>query len=111
MTESQAVTKLISNLKQHGFFWKSADRFTSGIPDIIGCYLGRFVGIEMKVDNGKPTALQLYNIKQIQKNTGYTALITYKNKDKTWYIGTFQTPHMHDLIAYLLDRMRHHDEN
>ena len=110
MTENQATTQLLSKLKPLGFFWKAADRFTSGIPDIIGCYLGRFIAIEMKVDYGKPTALQVYNLKQIKKNTGYGALITYSNKDKTWNIGQLHLT-MPTLILYLLDRMRHHDEN
>lgn len=111
MTENQATTKLLSKLKPLGFFWKAADRFTSGIPDIIGCYLGRFVAIEMKVDRGKPTPLQTYNMKQIIKNTGYTAIVTYSNKYKTWTVGDHAEPTIDCLIDYLKFRMREYYEN
>jgi len=36
-----------------------------GIPDILGCYRGRFVGIEVKEKGNKPTMLQIDNGKEI----------------------------------------------
>ena len=101
MTENQATTRLLSNLKKFGFFWKAADRFTSGIPDIIGCYHGRFIAIEMKVDRGKPTPLQLYNLEQIRKNEGYAAVITYSNREGTWHVDGHAYS-MQDLITHLI---------
>ena len=47
---------------------------SSGIPDIIACYQGRFIGIEAKANGGKPTALQLKNLNDI-KNCGGQALV------------------------------------
>ena len=47
----------------------------SGVPDIIACYKGNFIGIECKANGNKPTALQnkhLYNIKKAQ---GYSMVI------------------------------------
>ena len=42
-----------------------ANSFTKvGIPDILACINGYFVGIEVKAQNGKPSELQLYNIKK-----------------------------------------------
>lgn len=41
-----------------------------GIPDLIACVNGYFVGIEVKAENGKPSDLQLYNIKKIQESGG-----------------------------------------
>lgn len=46
----------------------------SGVPDILACYKGRFVGIECKAKGGKPTALQLHNLNHIC-NTGGIALV------------------------------------
>lgn len=45
----------------------------SGIPDIIACVNGRFVGIEVKAENGHASELQKRNIELIQgaKGIGY----------------------------------------
>lgn len=45
-----------------------------GIPDFLVCLNGRFVGIEAKAGKGKPTALQLSNLRRIYE-TGGTALV------------------------------------
>lgn len=48
----------------------------AGLPDIIGCYLGRFVAFEVKRSaSEKPTALQLYMMEKIKAAGGDTALI------------------------------------
>ena len=41
-----------------------------GIPDIIACVNGYFVGIELKAENGKPSELQLWNIAKIRESGG-----------------------------------------
>lgn len=46
-----------------------------GVPDIIGCVNGRFVGIEVKASNGKPSVLQIRNIKLINDAGGYARII------------------------------------
>jgi Holliday junction resolvase len=38
----------------------------AGVPDIIGCYKGHFVAIEVKVEGNKPTRLQEECIKLLQ---------------------------------------------
>jgi len=55
-------------------FFKVADRFTSGISDIIGCVNGRFVAIELKVGYNKPTALQKAFLKLIEKAGGVSGV-------------------------------------
>lgn len=47
----------------------------SGVPDILACCKGRFVGIELKAENGKPSALQLYNLRKIEECGGYAILL------------------------------------
>lgn len=42
----------------------------SGIPDIIACVNGRFVAIEVKAPNGKPSELQKRNIRLIRDSGG-----------------------------------------
>lgn len=51
----------------------------SGIPDILCCCNGYFVGIEVKAQNGKPSELQKMNIKKINMINGF-AVILYPNQ-------------------------------
>ena len=48
----------------------------SGIPDILACVNGYFVGIEVKAQNGKPSELQLYNVNKIREAGGF-AMVLY----------------------------------
>lgn len=48
----------------------------AGVPDIIGCYHGRFIAFECKRDaTGKATALQAYMMKKIREAGGIASLI------------------------------------
>ena len=47
-----------------------------GIPDLLACVNGRFVAIEVKAQNGKPSELQVYNIKKIRE-AGGVGIILY----------------------------------
>ena len=55
-----AIKKYLSSLGGDVFFWKEhgGPYGTSGIPDIICCYRGRFLGLEAKLPGGKLTELQ-----------------------------------------------------
>lgn len=48
----------------------------AGIPDLIVCHNGHFVGIEVKAEKGRPSELQKYNIEKI-KEAGGIAMIVY----------------------------------
>ncbi len=50
-----------------------------GVPDLLVCCNGYFLGVELKAQDGKPSELQLWNIEQI-KNAGGIALVLYPNK-------------------------------
>ena len=84
MRESQLQSKLLKELHTVGWFYKASDRFRAGIPDIIGCYKGRFVGLELKVDSNKPTPLQMYELKRILREDGSAQVISYNNKTKLY---------------------------
>lgn len=47
----------------------------TGIPDLLICYQGRFMGLEVKASNGTPTSLQLWNLSEITKNGGLAYII------------------------------------
>ena len=57
-----------------------ANRFTkSGVPDILACINGYFIGIEVKAQNGKPSELQLWNREKIRE-AGGICIVLYPNQ-------------------------------
>lgn len=68
------IKKFLESLPNTWFFKYWAGPYSkSGIPDIICCCNGRFVGIEVKAENGHASELQKRNIELIQgaKGIGY----------------------------------------
>lgn len=47
-----------------------------GVPDLLVCCNGFFLGIELKAETGHPSELQLWNIDQIRKAGGF-AMVLY----------------------------------
>lgn len=47
----------------------------SGVPDLLVCCKGKFIGVELKATNGKPSALQLWNLRKIEESGGYGVLL------------------------------------
>jgi hypothetical protein len=54
---------------------------SSGVPDFLVCYRGRFIGLECKANGGKTTALQEKNLEDIRKNGGTALVINESNVD------------------------------
>ena len=67
-----AIKKYLSSLGDDVFFWKEhgGPYGTSGVPDIICCYRGRFLGLEVKLPSGKLTELQKRAIEKINRAGG-----------------------------------------
>ena len=51
----------------------------AGVPDDVGCYRGRFIAIEYKANGGKPTALQLRELRLIKESGGIALIIDETN--------------------------------
>jgi hypothetical protein len=51
----------------------------SGVPDILCCYNGWFIGIECKANGGKPTRLQQMHLNGIERQGGIALLIDEHN--------------------------------
>ena len=79
MRESDLRRKIGEYLKSvpNLYFWKEHGGMygTAGIPDLIVCYKGRFIGLECKVGKNKPTVLQAVTIKQIINAGGYATVV------------------------------------
>lgn len=52
-----------------------ADINAHGIPDLILCLKGKFIAIELKKEDGKPSELQLYNIEKIKQSGGQAFIL------------------------------------
>ena len=52
---------------------------SSGIPDILCCYKGRFIGIECKTRGNKPTRLQQSNLDEIERRGGMAFVVNEDN--------------------------------
>ena len=52
---------------------------SSGVPDFLVCYRGRFFGLECKANGGKTTALQEKNLEDIRKNSGVAFVVNEHN--------------------------------
>lgn len=67
-----AIKKYLASLGSDVFFWKEhgGPYGTSGVPDIICCYRGRFLGLEAKLPSGKLTELQKRTLDRINKAGG-----------------------------------------
>ena len=67
-----AIRKYLASLGSDVFFWKEHGSVygTNGVPDIICCYKGRFLGLECKLPGGRLTELQKRAIEKINRAGG-----------------------------------------
>ena len=67
-----SIKKYLSSLGSDIFFWKEhgGPYGTSGVPDILCCYKGRFLGLEVKLPSGRLTELQKRAIEKINRAGG-----------------------------------------
>ena len=78
----QAVIKQLKELGAYYFYPVTGGYGASGVPDIVGCYYGRFFAFECKAGSNKPTPLQQKNIDQIKDMKGIVAVINETNQDQ-----------------------------
>lgn len=75
----QAVVAILKAFKAYYFYPVSGGYGMSGVPDIVVCYMGRFIGIECKAGSNKPTALQEVNLNNIREQGGIALVINEEN--------------------------------
>ena len=82
-SETNFKRKTLKYLRDHypnDWFFKSSEKFISGIPDILACINGKFFAFELKVGSNKPTLLQAHVINKIRK-AGGAAGVAYTIQD------------------------------
>ena len=80
--EKKVKVKVVAVLKEFGayyFYPVTGGYGASGVPDIVGCYKGRFFAVECKAGKGKTTALQDKNIAQIIACGGLAMVVNEDN--------------------------------
>ncbi len=91
--------KVKAYLKEQGCwfvkYWsgtaQNGKKFTKdGVPDLLICCNGFFIGLELKAENGKPSQLQLWNLEQIRKAGG---------------IGIVLYPHMFEEFKEMIEKL------
>lgn len=83
--EKKVKQRVVAQLKAMGayYFYPVSGGFgTSGIPDVICCYQGRFIGIECKAGKGKTTALQDKNLAAISAAGGLAMVVNEENVEQ-----------------------------
>lgn len=80
MTEKDLVNsikKYLDSVKDL-FYWKEhgGQYGTSGIPDLIVCYKGKFIAFECKREGCKPTILQKITMVKIMRAGGLAICVT-----------------------------------
>lgn len=80
--EAKVKRKVVAQLKELGayYFYPVTGGFGgSGVPDIVGCYHGKFFGIECKAGKNKPTPLQQKNLDSINAMGGIALVVNEDN--------------------------------
>lgn len=82
--EKRVKDKVVGVLKDEGayyFFPATHGYGRSGVPDIVACVNGRFLGIECKAGKNKPTALQVRELEAIRAASGVAIVANEENWD------------------------------
>lgn len=77
-SEKQFEAKIKKFLKDNNAWFVKyfANGYTKvGVPDILACVDGHFLGIEVKASNGKPSPLQIHNLRKIDDAGGFAVLL------------------------------------
>lgn len=86
--EKNVKQKVCAKLKELGayYFYASTGGYgASGVPDIVACYKGKFIGIECKANGNKATALQQKHLREISMQQGVSLIIDETNIEMLEY--------------------------
>ena len=84
--EKKVKNQVVRLLKEYGayyFFPATYGMGRSGIPDVVCCLRGYFIGIECKAGKGKTTALQQKNLEDIKAAGGFDWVVNEENMHDT----------------------------
>lgn len=78
MKEKEFEKEVKSFLRDHGCWvlktWSNGIQ-REGVPDLLVCCNGYFLGIELKTETGKASELQKWNIRKIKEAGGFACVL------------------------------------
>lgn len=89
--ESTLQKKILKDLRLKGGFWintHGSPMQMRGLPDIVGCYGGKFFGFEVKRPGAVLTPLQAFAIEKIQEAGGVASQISSFEEAEALLDGT-----------------------
>lgn len=81
------VKQILESICAYYFMPATGGYGRSGVPDIVGCFNGKFFAIECKADGNKPTALQSREIDRINVAGGYAFVVDENNVEMVWTLA------------------------
>lgn len=87
--ERKVKARVADILKEYGvyYFFPPANGLgRAGIPDIIACAWGQFLAIECKAGKGKPTELQLRELRAIREANGIAFIVNETNVEALYLL-------------------------
>lgn len=87
-SEKTIQIRIMKYLKTVKGLWvkKISDKFVKGIPDIIGCYEGKFIAFEVKKLGAVLTAYQKLEISKIKKANGQAMMVNNLQQVKDFFM-------------------------
>jgi Holliday junction resolvase len=80
------IKKLLDDNEVYHFSPFQAGMGRAGIPDIIACFKGTFIGIEAKAGDNKPTMLQERELDKIRKSGGHALVVNETNLESLEFL-------------------------
>ena len=77
-TEGAIQRAIIKALREHGCYVLNvhgSSAMDAGTPDLLACYGGRFVGMEVKQPGAYPTKIQKARLRQIAEAGGVSGVV------------------------------------
>lgn len=77
----QKVAKQLKEMDAYFFYPATGGYGRGGVPDIVGCFQGKFFAIECKAGKNTTTALQKLEINNINESGGNAWVVNEENVD------------------------------
>jgi hypothetical protein len=107
--ETKLHKKMMARLRERGAWVTKIHGgiYSSGVPDLLVCYLGYFVALEVKLpsNRSKATALQAAQLRQIRASGGY-GYVVRSIRDVERILGAIDKRREHEKRALLGTRPR-----
>jgi hypothetical protein len=89
-------------------YWGGGTFTKSGVPDLLVCADGQFIGLELKAPNGKASDLQKTCLKKIDEAGGMGILLYPKDFDRfkklIWAINAMNIEEIYEIYTVLKGR-------